>query len=144
MSPFDPPEHVLSRRSLLTSAGLAAAALGGFAGCGDASGDGAAAPAASGATSVTAKAGEIPVGGGKIFADAQTVITQPVAGQFQAFSSICTHARCPVAAVTSTINCNCHGSTFSLTDGSPQSGPATVPLRARTVTVAGDSVTASA
>ena len=63
------------------------------------------------------------------------MITQPTAGEFKAFSSICTHAACPVADVTDTINCNCHGSKFSITDGSVVNGPAVTPLPARTVTV---------
>ena len=67
-------------------------------------------------------------------------MTQPTAGQFKAFSSICTHAGCPVADVTDTINCNCHGSKFSITDGSVVNGPASQPLAARTATVAGDTV----
>ena len=83
---------------------------------------------------------DIPVGGGKIFADAEAVVTQPTAGQFKAFTSICTHQQCPVADVTDTINCNCHGSKFSITDGSVVNGPAVTPLPARTVTVSGDSV----
>ena len=89
---------------------------------------------------MTAKTSEIAVGSGTIFAAGQAVITQPTAGEFKAFSSICTHAACPVANVTDTINCNCHGSKFSITDGSVVNGPAVTPLPARTVTVSGDSV----
>ena len=136
------PDAVLSRRSLITSVGLAAAALGGLSACGGP--DASSAGGAGTPGPVTAKTSEIPVGGGKIFAQAQTVITQPTAGTYKAFSSICTHARCPVAAVTSTIDCNCHGSKFALTDGAPVAGPATTPLPARTVQVSGDSVTTSA
>ena len=80
------------------------------------------------------------MGGGTIFAAGQAVITQPTAGQYKAFSSICTHAGCPVADVTDTINCNCHGSKFSITDGSVVQGPATQPLAVRTVQVSGDSL----
>jgi Rieske Fe-S protein len=89
---------------------------------------------------VTAKTSELAVGGGTIFAAGQAVVTQPTAGTFKAFSSICTHAGCPVAAVTDTISCNCHGSKFSISDGSVVTGPATAPLPARTVTVSGDSL----
>jgi Rieske Fe-S protein len=135
------PDAVLSRRALIASAGLATAALGGLAACGSATPATGGSPSAAGP--VTAKTSEIPVGGGKIFPDAATVITQPTSGSFKAFSSICTHAGCPVAAVTSTIDCNCHGSKFSLTDGSPVNGPATTPLPARTVKVSGGSVTVS-
>ena len=133
----------LTRRGLLAGAGLTAAALGGLTACGgdsespDGSGSAAAGP-------LTAPTSDIPVGGGKIFADAQTVVTQPTAGEFKAFSSICTHARCPVTEVTDNIGCQCHGSKFSLTDGSVLNGPATEPLPAKTVTVEGSSVSVSA
>jgi Rieske Fe-S protein len=134
-----PDPTALSRRRLLAGAGLAAAALGGLSACGGEAGAGAGAGASS-AGPVTAPTADIPVGGGTIFPDAQTVITQPVAGQFKAFSSICTHARCPVTEVTDTINCVCHGSKFALADGARVAGPATKPLPARTATVQGDSV----
>ena len=138
MTPYVRPDHTLSRRSLLATAGLAAAALGGLTACGG--GDSDAPASGSSAGPVTAKTSEIKVGGGTIFAAGQAVITQPTEGTFKAFSSICTHARCPVADVTDTINCNCHGSKFSITDGSVVNGPATQPLPARTATVSGDSV----
>jgi Rieske Fe-S protein len=125
----------LSRRTLLVGAGLAAVALGGLSACGGGS------PAAQGGSGpVSAKTSDIPVGGGRVFADAKTVITQPTAGTFKAFSSICTHAGCPVADVTDSINCNCHGSKFSLADGSVTAGPAQSPLPAKTVTVQGDTL----
>ena len=141
MTPYVRPARStgsFSRRTLLGSAGLAAVAVGGLAACG---GGGSDSSSAGSAGPVTAKTSDIKVGGGSIFADAQTVVTQPTAGQFKAFSSICTHAGCPVADVTDTINCNCHGSKFSITDGSVVNGPATKPLAARTATVAGDTVT---
>jgi Rieske Fe-S protein len=125
----------VSRRTLLVGAGLAAVALGGLSACG---GDSPTPQGGSGP--VSAKTSDIPVGGGTIFADAKTVITQPTAGTFKAFSSICTHAGCPVAEVTDSINCNCHGSKFSLADGSVTAGPAQSPLPAKTVTVQGDSL----
>ena len=137
MTPYVRPDLVITRRSLLASAGLTAAALGGLSACGGGSDE----PASGGSAGpVTAKTSEIKVGGGAIFAAGQAVITQPTAGEFKAFSSICTHAGCPVAEVTDTINCNCHGSKFSITDGSVVNGPAVTPLPARTVTVSGDSV----
>ncbi|MGC9665759.1 Rieske (2Fe-2S) protein [Planosporangium sp. 12N6] len=89
-----------------------------------------------------AKTSEIPVGGGKIFKDKDIVITQPTAGQFKAFSATCTHQGCPVTTVANgTINCNCHNSKFSVSDGSVTGGPAKAPLEAKNVTVQGDSVT---
>ena len=136
MTPYVRPDHVITRRSLLATAGLAAAALGGLSACG-----GADDPASGGSAGpVTAKTGDVAVGGGTIFAAGQAVITQPTAGEFKAFSSICTHAACPVTEVTDTINCACHGSKFSITDGSVVTGPAVTPLPARAVTVSGDSL----
>ncbi len=144
----------LSRRTVIKHAGLAAAALAGLSACtnyGSGGGTPSSAPATSaggGATSAaggggaaTATTADIPVGGGKIFADIQAVITQPTEGEFKAFSSICTHQNCPVTEVTDTINCSCHGSKFSIADGSVLNPPATNPLGERTVTVDGDDLT---
>ena len=129
----------LSRRNLLLGAGLTAVALGGLSACGL---DTPAARSASGP--VSARTRDIPVGGGTIFADAETVVTQPTAGTYKAFSSICTHAGCPVSQVTDTIVCNCHGSKFSLGDGSVLAGPARSPLPAKAVTVQGGTVSVAA
>jgi Rieske Fe-S protein len=95
----------------------------------------------SGGSGGVAKA-DIPVGGGTIVAATKTVITQPAAGEFKAFSSICTHMGCPVASVADgTINCNCHGSRYDIATGAVKRGPATKPLPAKTVTVKGDQIT---
>ncbi|GGL95528.1 MULTISPECIES: Rieske (2Fe-2S) protein [Micromonospora] len=91
---------------------------------------------------VLAKTADIPVGGGKVFAPQGVVVTQPTAGEFKAFDPICTHQNCPVSNVDGgTINCTCHGSKFSITDGSVQGGPATRPLAAKEVTVSGEDIT---
>ncbi|HSU36750.1 MAG TPA: Rieske (2Fe-2S) protein [Propionibacteriaceae bacterium] len=134
----------ISRRTAIMQAGLAAAALAGLSGCTNYGASQTPSSAPSGAAGpLSAKAAEIPVGGGKIFADAQAVITQPTAGQFKAFTSICTHAQCQVNDVTDTINCNCHGSKFSISDGSVVNPPATAALAAKTVTVDGETLTIS-
>ena len=134
----------ISRRTAIMQAGLAAAALAGLSGCTNYGASETPSSAPGGAAGpLSATTADIPVGGGKIFADAQAVITQPTAGQFKAFTSICTHAQCPVFDVTDTINCNCHGSKFSITDGSVVNPPATNPLAARTITVDGDTLTIS-
>ena len=76
----------------------------------------------SGGTRASAKA-DIPVGGGTIIAAAKTVVTQPTAGEFKAFSSICTHMGCPVAEVSDgTIDCNCHGSQYDIATGAVKRG----------------------
>ena len=113
---------------------------GGSAGSGGADGSGGSGGAKAGA--VLGPASGVPVGGGEIFADAQIVVTQPSTGDFRGFSSICTHQGCPVTSISNgTINCSCHGSQFSIKDGSVQAGPAPRPLPAVKVTVAGGKIT---
>jgi Rieske Fe-S protein len=100
-------------------------------------GGGAPAPAGKAAAPGLAAAADIPVGGGKIFADQQLVVTQPVKGTFAAFSTVCTHQGCQVNEIADgTINCPCHGSKFAIADGKVAAGPARKPLPSRTVTVA--------
>jgi len=100
---------------------------------------GAASSAASGGVKAAVKGlaalADIPVGGGKIFADQAIVITQPTAGVVKAFSTVCTHQGCAVDEIAGgTINCPCHGSKFKL-DGSVANGPAARPLPPVTVKV---------
>ena len=140
----------ISRRAVIMNTGLAAAAIAGLSSCttyGSAPVTEPSAPATSGEGSggsgqgLTAKVADIPVGSGKVFPDAQTLITQPKEGEFKAFDSICTHQACPVASVTDTINCDCHGSKYSITDGSVVNPPAPKPLPAKTIKVDGDTLT---
>lgn len=80
-------------------------------------------------------ASEVPVGGGKIYDTFEVVVTQPTAGDYRGFTSICTHTGCDVAEVADgTIDCPCHGSRFHL-DGTVARGPAPRPLPARPVKV---------
>jgi Rieske Fe-S protein len=91
-----------------------------------------------------AKTADIPVGGGKIFQTEKIVVTQPTSGEFKAFTAVCTHMGCTVATVSGgTINCACHGSKYSVADGSVKNGPAPRPLAAKTVTVKGEDITVS-
>ncbi|MFE3141478.1 Rieske (2Fe-2S) protein [Streptomyces scopuliridis] len=95
-----------------------------------------------GPADVLAKTTEIPEGGGMVFADQGVVVTQPTAGEFKAFSSKCTHSGCAVKDISDgIIHCPCHGSQFSVADGSVKAGPATQPLPAAPIKVAGDSIT---
>lgn len=84
---------------------------------------------------------DIPVGGGVVFADKGVVVTQPKKGQVKAFSATCTHAGCAVTEVKGgTINCNCHGSKFKVSDGSVEKGPANRALSPVGVKVSGKSI----
>ncbi|SCL13574.1 Ferredoxin subunit of nitrite reductase or a ring-hydroxylating dioxygenase [Micromonospora nigra] len=84
---------------------------------------------------------DIPVGGGRIFAGAAVVVTQPVAGTIRAFSARCTHQGCTVTSVTDgSIVCACHNSVFDIADGSVKSGPAASPLPVAAVDVEGDAI----
>ena len=96
---------------------------------------------ASGQTPSLALTSDVPVGGGKILADEKIVITQPRAGSFEAFNAVCTHAGCTVSSVSGgTINCPCHGSKFSVTNGSVVNGPAGSPLARVSIKVQGTSI----
>jgi Rieske Fe-S protein len=146
------PTPALPRRAVMVGAcGVCAAAL---SACSSYGSGGSAAPAApapaptgdpgaasSGGGGALTSTTDIPVGGGAIFADRQVVVTQPTAGEFKAFSSTCTHEGCTVSQVSDgTINCPCHGSRFSVTDGSVVRGPAQSPLPAKNIQVEGNSI----
>jgi len=84
---------------------------------------------------------DVPAGGGKILADKKIVITQPRAGSFEAFTAVCTHLGCTVSSVSGgTINCPCHGSKFSVSNGSVVAGPAPSALAPVSIKVQGSSI----
>jgi Rieske Fe-S protein len=140
------PAPGTTRRAVLLGAGAIGAA-GVLAACGSSSpapttngGNGGDAPA----SPQPIRVADIPAGGGAIFADQNVVVTQPVAGQFKAFSATCTHEQCIVARIQQgRIICPCHGSAYNIADGSVVNGPATRPLPPRTATVTGETITVS-
>lgn len=84
---------------------------------------------------------DVPVGGGTILADAEIVLTQATEGEFKAFSGACPHMGCLVTSVDNgTIKCPCHGSAFSIKDGSVVAGPAPAPLTEMKIAIDGDSI----
>jgi len=84
---------------------------------------------------------DVPLGGGKILADKKIVITQPRAGSFEAFTAVCTHQGCTVSSVSGgTVNCPCHGSKFSIANGSVVTGPAASALAPVSIKVQGTSI----
>ncbi|MEU3901754.1 Rieske (2Fe-2S) protein [Streptomyces sp. NPDC045251] len=127
--------HVPTRRTVLLCTGAAALSVG----CGGGGGDGDSSAASPGQELV--RTSDVPVGGGKILADRKIVVTQPQQGEFKAFSAVCTHQNCLVSDVRDgTIDCACHGSRFSVADGSVEQGPATRPLPEERIAVDGNSV----
>jgi Rieske Fe-S protein len=90
---------------------------------------------------VLASTSDIPIGGGTVFSDEEVVVTQPEKGEFLAFTAICTHQGCTVNEVADgTINCPCHGSMYSIEDGSVVGGPAPAPLEEKAITVQGEEI----
>jgi Rieske Fe-S protein len=86
-------------------------------------------------------AADVPVGGGVILENAGFVVTQPTKGSYKAFTKTCTHRGCKVASIKSgNIHCDCHGSEFSIKDGSVTHSPATEPLEEFDTTVFGKKV----
>ena len=156
----EPDVRASSRRSVLACVGAASAAVlagcarynsnnGGVAGSQPAQDSSTPAAPASGGSGAAAQSGppvlantsDIPVGGGKILADKKIVITEPQAGSFKAFTAVCTHQGCTVDSVSGgTINCPCHGSKFSIANGSVVNGPAVSPLAPVSITVQGTSI----
>jgi Rieske Fe-S protein len=95
----------------------------------------------SGQTPSLALISDVPAGGGKILADKKIVITQPRAGSFEAFTAVCTHQGCTVSSVSGgTVNCPCHGSKFSIANGSVVTGPAASALAPVSIKVQGTSI----
>jgi len=167
-APTDPTDSKLDRRTVMrgaaltgtvVAAGAALVACGGSNSYGssggaattsaDAAGSGGGATSATGDAgsggsaggTVLAKTSDIPVGEGKVFPDKSVVVTQPTAGTFKAFSSTCTHAGCTVNKVADgLIQCPCHGSKYSVRDGSVKAGPAPQALPAENITVQGGNI----
>lgn len=106
--------YYFSRRGVLSGSGLAIAAVAGsslLTACSN---------QAAGGLSTS----DVPVGSAYIEPNGDYVIIQPQAGQFRAFSRVCPHAGCLVDKIEgSEIVCPCHGSRYSVADGSRVSGP---------------------
>ena len=138
-------DPLISRRRALAGAAVGGLALPLLTACGgggpsDASADDPAKTPASGgkdngggnkeaaAADALVATADVPVGGGVILDSRNVVVTQPTKGRFEGFSATCTHQGCILASVASgTINCGCHGSQFSITDGTNVAGPSGSP-----------------
>ncbi|MEU8651844.1 Rieske (2Fe-2S) protein [Streptomyces sp. NPDC048737] len=148
-----------ARRTVVAAAGAAGLAVA-LTACGGSDDDSSASVDSSGAAGTTGGSGsastgggaaagaaltttaDIPEGGGKVFADQKVVVVQPKAGEYKAYSAVCTHQGCAVKSIADgVINCPCHNSNFSITDGGVKSGPATKSLPEVAISVSGDSIT---
>jgi len=139
----------MERRTVFQLLGLSTLALGGVAACsssttpgGSASTGGVAATSAKAALRIPLS--DIPVGGGVIRADDKVVVTQATAGQYKAFSAVCQHQGCIVGTIEGkNIICPCHGSTYSIVDGSVVKGPTTKPLIPKSASTDGSDLVVS-
>ncbi len=153
--PLPPSRRSVLRVVAVTGAGAAVLAACGGGGDTVSAGSGGGSPStpADSTTAATGGSGgggglvataDVPVGGGVVLDGKKIVVTQPTAGEYKAFTAVCTHQQCLVSSVKdNTISCPCHGSTYSATDGSVKGGPAPAPLKAIAVTVEGDEVVQS-
>lgn len=93
-----------------------------------------------------AKAGEIPVGGVKLFqyAEDQCILVRTGEASYAAYSQKCTHLSCAVyyAKENNRLECPCHEGYFSVRDGSVLQGPPTRPLPKVTLELRGSDVLA--
>jgi nitrite reductase/ring-hydroxylating ferredoxin subunit len=133
-------DSLATRRGVLAGVGLVGLA-GAITACGG-GGSSSAAPASSAtAANALAATSDIPVGSGAIFSGPKVVVTQPTAGEFKAFSAVCTHMGCIVSQVSNgTIDCPCHGSQYNIATGAVVAGPAPTPLPAANIKVSGGSI----
>lgn len=144
----------LTRRTVLTlgSVGVAGGALA-LAGCAaptpsvtdEPPTEPSAAPDAPAVGEDIAALADVPVGGSiaAIINDQPALIAQPTAGQVVAFSAICTHQGCVVAAAGDEFHCPCHGSRYEAATGDVIQGPALEPLPSFPVAVSGDRIVAA-
>lgn len=135
----DEPTAEVTRRSVLRGAVVSTVALPLLAACGD-DAETSSTPAgtgpAGGGPPALASTVDVPVGSGEILKDVQIVLTQPTKGDFKAFTAVCTHQQCLVGTISKgIIHCPCHGSGYSIADGSVVEGPAPLPLAPITITV---------
>ncbi|HUR03766.1 MAG TPA: Rieske (2Fe-2S) protein [Nonomuraea sp.] len=80
---------------------------------------------------------EIPVNSGMLFEADQYIVTQPKAGEFVGFDSLCTHEGCPVDVFDrpGIMACSCHSTDFKITNGAVIKGPAKKPMPQKPIVI---------
>lgn len=124
-----PTRPSATRRTVLRGAALTPVAGLGLAAC-SAAGEGGTAPDATPTAPVALGAeSEVPKGGAKLYRDKNVVVSRAADGSLKAYSTICTHAGCPINKLSgTTLVCPCHGSEFDALTGKVVQAPATEPL----------------
>ena len=133
----DSSDRVFSRRATLITGAVASGAL--LASC------------AEGDSNVTAPEGTVEVGSASAVGvgkaarlthgSTTVIVSQPSAGEYKAFSTVCTHQGCQVQVQDSNrIVCPCHGSEYAVADGSVVHGPAEEALTSYPVQVKGGKI----
>lgn len=135
------------RRFLHTSALGAAAGAAALSGCGSPESESASSPAAETPPSDAPwtdvlPAAELPTGTSREVAvgETQLLLHRSEEATVHAFSAVCTHQGCAVAAEQERYACPCHGSVFNLQTGAPEGGPARDPLPSYPAEISGDTV----
>ncbi len=143
----------LNRRTLLNhsllTAGAAAGTIAALTGCSPQQGAPAGAqmpsaiPSAGGAPVRVGRLADIAVGttGSATANDKNIVLFRPDETSVLAYSAVCTHAGCTVAAAGKKFDCPCHGSSFQAADGTVITGPAQRPLVPLRAAIDGDWIT---
>ncbi|MEU1043043.1 Rieske (2Fe-2S) protein [Streptomyces sp. NPDC005907] len=117
-----------SRRTVLRGAAATPVAGLGLAACSSGDDAGAVPPTPTASVELGAE-NEIPKGSAKLYRDHNVVVSHAEDGSLKAYSTICTHAGCPINKLAgTTLMCPCHGSEFDATTGKVLHLPATEPL----------------
>ncbi|ALV36398.1 Rieske (2Fe-2S) protein [Streptomyces sp. CdTB01] len=118
-----------SRRTVLRGAALTPVAGLGLAACSTGTGsDGT--PATPTAPVELGPGSDVAKGGATLYRDHNVVVSRAEDGSLKAYSTICTHAGCPINKLQgTTLVCPCHGSEFDARTGKVLRSPATEPLQ---------------
>ncbi|MEU7580644.1 Rieske (2Fe-2S) protein [Streptomyces sp. NPDC041068] len=116
-----------ARRTVLRAAALAPAVGLGLTAC-SSGGDGGSRSAPTAPVDL-GESDDVKVGASKLYTDRNVVVSRVSDDEYKAFSTICTHARCPINKLEGhKLICQCHGSQFDATNGEVLKEPAVSPL----------------
>ncbi len=136
----------MERRTVVQLLGISALAVAGLSACSSSAASPTRVASSGGSSSADVRIplSDIPVGGGVIRAADKVVATQATAGRYKAFSAVCQHQGCIVGSIEGNkIVCPCHGSAYSIVDGSVLNGPTTRPLIPKPSSVEGSDLVVS-